>query len=233
LAIEHTIVETFSGRKLDDARFLKIFASLEREVKDAFPYWTCLWIPTFAIQPGTNWDIAKSSICAWLWRNVPDLPEGRTKHQVSGVPFSLTVEKRTSMPPGFWVGRLTPAGEDGSKQLVEKFCAALADKNDQLQKYRASGAETILLAESDDIALVSLPTLYQAFLLAWDRTPTPNICQVWMAHTHAPDNWCEIVCFLGPDEIMNKVNPANYGYGPRYRDKWFSGMREEKFAGIS
>jgi hypothetical protein len=47
-----------------------------------------------------------------------------------------------------------------------------------------------------------------------------------------PENCCEIVCFLGPDGIMDKVNPANYGYGPCHRDVWISAMREEGFAGI-
>src|ERR1019366_4137909 len=109
----------------------------------------------------------------------------------------------------------------------------LIDKNDQLTRYQTSGAETVLLAESDDIALVNLNILYKAFLCAESKVSMPNINQVWMAHTYAHEDWCSIVCFLGPEEIMDRVNPENHGYGPRYRDVWISAMRKEGFAGMS
>lgn len=233
LAIEHTKIETFMSRKLDDARFQKIFASLEAELKGSFPCWVELWVPTFALQPGTDWNRVKSSLKAWLMRRIQTLSEGRAKYEVPGVPFPVTVEKDSDLRASFLVGRLVPPGKDDKMELVDAFSSALTDKNEQLAEYWRSGARTLLLAESDDIALVSAVTLYKAFLCAQSRVSFPNIEQVWMAHTYAPEKWCEIVCFLGPEEIMDKVNPENYGYGPRYRDAWISAMQREGFAGIS
>jgi hypothetical protein len=212
---------------------VRIFAPLEAELKGAFPYWVELSIPTFAIQPGTNWEAVRNSISLWLRQNISAVSQGHSKHEVPDVPFPITIDKSLDMPKNFLVARIAPSGEDDKKQLVNKFCAALSDKNEQLQKYRDSGAETILLVESDDVALVSLQTLYRAFLLAWEKVSPPNICQFWTAHSYVPEDWCKIVCFLGPKEIMDTVNPANYCYGPLYRDAWFSAMRKERFAGIS
>ena len=233
LAIEHTKVETFGSRKLDDARFRKIFEHLEKELKSTFPCSIELLIPTFALQPGLNWKAIESSVQAWLVGNVGVLHEGAAEYNVPNVFFAVKVVKHSDEPSNFSVGRLRPPGEDNKTQLVDKFCAALVDKNEQLAQYRSSGADTILLAESDDIALVNLSILYKAFFCAQSNVSMPNIDQVWMAHTYAPDDWCEIVCFLGPDGIMDKVNPPNYGYGPRYRDAWISAMRKEGFAGMS
>jgi hypothetical protein len=233
LAIEHTKIETFDSRKLDDARFRKILESLEKELKGTFPCWIELWVPTFALQLGSHWEAIKSSLQEWLVGKVGVLPEGAGKYDVPNVSFAVKVVKDSNMPSNFLVGRLTPPGEDNKTRLVDKFCAALLDKNEQLAQYRSSGADTILLAQSDDMALVNLNILYRAFLCAQSNVSIPNINQVWMAHAYAPENWCEIVCFLGPDGIMDKVNPANYGYGPRYRDVWISAMRKEGFAGMS
>lgn len=233
LAIEHTKIETFTSRKLDDARFQQIFASLETELKNSFPCWVELSVPTFALQPGLDWNAVKSSIKVWIINNHQTLAKGSTKCNVPGVPFPINVVKDPDMPANFLVSRLVPPGKDDKMELVEKFCSALIDKNDQLTKYRRSGAETVLLAESDDIALVNLSILYRAFLCAESKVSMPNINQVWMAHTYAYENMCSIVCFLGPEEIMDRVNPENYGYGPRYRDTWFSAMRKEGFAGMS
>jgi len=233
LAIEHTKIETFISRKLDDARFLKIFGSLEAELKSTFPCCVELWIPTFALQRGVDWNTIRSSVKAWLLMNVRTIAEGRGKYVIPNVPFPLTVEKHLDMPSNFLVGRFVPPGKDDQTELVDKFSSALTDKNAQLAEYRRRGAGTILLAESDDIALVSPVTLYKAFLCAQSKVSFPNIDQVWMAHAYAPENWCEIVCFLGPDDIMDNVNPANYEYGPRYREAWISAMREEGFAGMS
>lgn len=233
LAIEHTRVESFHSRKLDDARFDKVFGALQAELRDSFPCWVSLWIPTFALQPGQNWESIKTCIGGWLLQNVPNLPNGRGAYQVPGVPFAVTVQKDDEMVAKLVVGRTVPPSEADKRELVEKFCAALTDKNEQLASYRKSGAETILLIESDDIALMNLPTLYKAFLLAKERTPAPNVDQVWAVHTYPPEGWAEMVCFLGPDPIMDHVNPPHHMYGSRYRDDWWRAITEEKFAASS
>jgi len=75
---------------------------------------------------------------------------------------------------------MTPPGLDTNDELIEIVAAALNNKNDQLQKYRANGDETVLILETDDIALMNHVLLYKVFLQASACISTPNIDQVWV-----------------------------------------------------
>jgi acyl carrier protein len=226
LAIEHTNIETFYNQKLDSARFVKILGELEAELKTAFASNVLLTVPTFAIQPGTNWQNIKAALREWLLKNVPTLPVGRTDHNIAGVPFRVSINKDDELRSWFGVARWEPPGLDRN-ELVESIAAALADKNNQLQRYRTAGAETILILESQDIALVSPASLYKAFLRASERVTTPNIDQVWIAETYDPENCCQLECYLASEAIMDRANPENFMFGPRYAEYWAEAMLRE------
>jgi hypothetical protein len=94
----------------------------------------------------------------------------------------------------------------------------LGHKYERLAEYREGGAISILLLESDDLALVNWGSLYLAFLQATEANPRPELDQVWMACTYHED--CEVCCFAGPDGLMDLANPPNYRFGRRYRAGW-------------
>lgn len=227
LAIEHTKIETFTDRKLDDARFMKVVGPLETEFKNKFPYGLSLWVPTFAVQPGTNWEVIATKLRAWLSNNADSMPEGRSKHSIPNLPFQVSIDKQSDAPNLFTVGRTTPANLDEKAELVRKWCTALVNKDDQLKRYHLLGAQTFLLAESDDIALVSPVKLYKAFLCAQSKVSIPNIDEVWLAHTYHPENMCNLECFCGPKEIMERTNPPNFMLGPQYGAYWQRALKEE------
>jgi hypothetical protein len=120
---------------------------------------------------------------AWLLTNVSALPFGATCHQIDGIPFRICISKQDSHGTGFGVARWVPPGLDTHDKLLEIVAAALDNKNDQLQKYRAHRDETVLILELDDIANMNHILFYKAFLQASACVPTPNIDQVWMVHT--------------------------------------------------
>ena len=107
---------------------------------------------------------------------------------------------------------------------------ALKDKNDQMKKYRDQGAYNILVLESSDIALVNHITLYKAFLQASETAPIPNIDEVWLASTYGPEDACDLLCFLGPEEIMDAVNPPNFQLGPRHSPMWREAIEQDEEA---
>ena len=223
LAIEHTLVQTFQDQKLDSVRFDRICGELERELKNSFDFDIDLVIPTFAIQPGTDWDAIRVTLREWLMNNVPTLPMNCSDHQVPGVPFRITMFKGATPPGSFRVSRWVPPDLESRRETVQIVANALADKNDQMSKYRASGAQKVLLLESDDIALANPATLYMAFLMAHTETQTPNIDQAWMARSYL--DHCSLNCFLGPERVMNAANPANCMFGPQYREYWTAEMQ--------
>ena len=107
------------------------------------------------------------------------------------------------------------------------FAESLSDKNDQLAQYRASGAQTILILESPDIALVSHISLYKAFLQAHSIIQTPNIDEFWIACTYAPEDHCRLYCLLGPDGVMDAANPENFEWGPRHSEEWNQAVKDD------
>jgi hypothetical protein len=94
----------------------------------------------------------------------------------------------------------------------------LGHKYDRLGQYQAAGDITVLLLESEDIALVNWGSLYKAFLAETDLNPRPYLDQVWVACTF--ENDCEVCCFYGPDDLMDRANPQNYMFGRRYHAYW-------------
>lgn len=229
LAIEHTNVETFQQQKQDSARFSKVCGVLEKELKAHFPYHVTLIIPTFAIQTGTDWKSITDVLREWLLTQVNTLPVGRTDHQVEGIPFRITIWKGDR--PGRWFGVARTAPP--TLETTEIVTAALNNKNNQLQRYRANGDKTILILETDDIALIDHVELYKAFLQASTRAPTPNIDQVWIVQTINPEDSCTFICFDGPETIMEKVNMAQWMLGERYASYWREEIEREKRAAES
>jgi hypothetical protein len=228
LAIEHTNVETFSQQLLDAKRFMKVIGTLETALKNSFTCQTNLIVPTFAIQPGTNWQAINTALREWLLKSVPDLHQGRSTHEIDEVPFPITIDidRDERMRPVFLVSRWVPPGVDNYHQLTEGMAAALNDKSDQLRTHHEQGVETVLILESQDIALVSHVTLYKAFLKALNRGSTNNIDQVWVAETYQDS--CHFVCFQADEAIMNKANPDNFELGPRYADDWAEAIRQDE-----
>ena len=233
LAIEHTNVETFRQQKRDSARFLKVCGVLKAEMHDAFPYNVALIIPTFGIQIGTDWSGIRGTLREWLLSQVSALPFGRTHHQVDGVPFRITIWKEDRFSRGFDIAREVPPNLETNDELTEIVAAALNNKNDQLQRYRTNGDETILILESDDMALISHVELYKAFLQASACAPTPNIDQVWIARTINPEDSCSFFCFDGPEAIMEKVNLEQWMLGKRYASYWWAEIERENMAAES
>lgn len=228
LAIEHTNIETFQQQKQDSARFLKVCGVLETELRDNFPYVVNLIIPTFGIQTGTDWNGIRDTLREWLLTQVSALPFGHTDHQVDGVPFRITIWKEDRRGRGFVVSRMVPPGLETNDELTEIVAAALNNKNNQLQRYRANGDETILILETDDIALMNHVLLYKAFLQASACIHTPNIDQVWLAETINSEDYCSFICFDGPDPIMEKVNQTQWALGKRHASYWWAEIEREK-----
>lgn len=230
LAIEHTRIESFSGQLADNKRFAQLYGELETDLKHAFDFKLTLYLPVFAFRKRTDWEQARDKVRDWLLQNAHSLSDGFSPVQVVGVPFSITVHKDGNGSNRFTVARWAPTDTNIDVESILNIARALEGKNDQMKKYRDEGAYNILVLESSDIALVNHITLYKAFLQALEMVPIPNIDEVWLASTYAPDDSCDLLCFLGPDEVMDTVNPENFQLGPRHAKIWRSAIDRDKKA---
>lgn len=220
LAIEHTQLQTFYGQLEDNARFGNFYGELEADLKNAFNFHLSLNLPLFAFQKGTSWRAIRDTIRKWLLVNADGFPEKFSSHTIPGVSFEIGIFKDSTGSKQFFVARRAPSDDDLRIESVEAMSSALRDKNEQLSKYRSDGIRTLLVLESSDIALASRISIYKAFLQAYENVATPNIDEFWLAETVDRENLCYVYCLLGPEEIMECVNPPNFWWGPQYAAYW-------------
>ena len=161
LAIEHTSIDTVDGQRRDGARFMGIVAELESELSPKMTSRLTIVFPYDGIQTGQNWTVMKTALRNWIVSDAVDLPDGSRSMKVPDLPFEIEVEKAgpaTDRQPGLFFAQRTPLEPDlpaRLRRLIERKAAKLGP-------HRASGRTTVLLLESDDIALMNRWKLAQA-----------------------------------------------------------------------
>lgn len=209
LAIEHTLVQTMPSQKLDDARFTQVFLPISRELEHEMPMDMDVILEHGALQTGTDWTAIGESLKAWLREHVESLPVGFSEHGVPGVPFEVAILRpRDGAGVPFAITRMAEP-EELPSQTVECMRAALLSKDEQLRKYSEAGAESVLLLESQDWALTNPLEMRAAYLKAREGVAAPHIQQVWFARFSESGATYGVLCFDGPQQVMDSVNPRN------------------------
>ncbi len=217
LAIEHTKIQSLQDQNRDSAWFMQGLGALETELSGVFPFCFDLVFPYQNVAPGKDWAAMRAAVKNWFLAHAASLSEGRTTHQVAGLPFPIAVSKRASTRHKVFLMRQVPPGDVESLLLAE-MQKSLGHKYAKLSQYREAGAVAVLVLESEDIALVSEQSLYKAFLRATRDQPRPNLDQVWLASTFGQD--CSVYCLVGPADVMEGVNPENFRFGPQFVAEW-------------
>lgn len=215
LAIEHTEILSLREQSRDSEWFVAALGPLEQELTGVFPFHVDIVVPYENVAPGSNWGRVRDFIREWLLANCPGLPEGSATFEVPGVSFRLTLWKRrgTDRENRVLLMREVPPG-DREALLVSEMHRSLGHKYEKLAEYRSAGAASVLVLQSEDIALVSPQSLYEAYLRATREQPRPALDQVWVVATGS------VYCFNGPAKVLEGVNPPNFRFGPQYIDEW-------------
>ena len=219
VALEHTLIQTYDSQKKGDAEFMRVIGILESDLKDRIPFRLLLTVPLFAIQKGQQWAKITEAIKTWLLSG-PSVAPGASTVTIPDVPFPVKLRRDDDSAPMVLVGRWADNSLDVERELAEMITGALADKDAQLAQYRRAGDETVLVLESQDVAFANRANIYLAFLDAWECCETKAIDQVWLAATIESEDFTEIYCLFADQTLMDKVNPANARFGPRFREEW-------------
>ncbi len=180
-ALEHTTINTFADHRLDDARFLKVVASLEKNISAK-----CLGklinisVPIGAVQPGIDWQSLSQALETGCIEKISSLPPDENHTiELSNVPFPVTIlHTDDSKRSACYVAR-----RSAEVRPEDDMRRAIKEKTTQLAPYKRDGLPTILLIDSDDIALVNAHSLANAFLLASNQEDTAGLDQVFIART--------------------------------------------------
>lgn len=182
-AIEHTSVDTLPNQRRDSDWFMRAAGGLEGEFGHKPSFRLNITLEYDAVGKGQDWAVIRAAIKTWLVQEAPRLPEGRSIiEKSSDIPFRLHVFKATGRSPGVFLARYEP----DDKSLPERVKAAFDRKAMKLAKYQGPGVITVLLVESDDIALMNEWKMIDAIRTAFPTNLPAGIDQVWYADTSIP-----------------------------------------------
>lgn len=179
-AIEHTSVDTLPNQRRDSDWFMRAAGGLEGELERKLSSRLNITLEYDAVSKGQDWAAIRAALKTWLAQEAPRLPEGRSIIEKSSeIPFRLHVVKATGRSPGVFFARYEP----DDKSLPERVKAAFDRKATKLAKYQGPEAITVLLVESDDIALMNEGKMIGAIRTAFPAGHPAGVDQVWYVDT--------------------------------------------------
>jgi hypothetical protein len=137
-------------------------------------------IPYRAVTTGQNWQAVRGHICHWKRENAEALPFGSHEVRIDQVPFQLRVSKRSDLSKGVYFSRIV---DENDYALVSSVARLVELKANKLAQYQRQGFTTILLLESDDIAMMNHIALHEAMMAAFPRGWPESVDDVWYANT--------------------------------------------------
>ena len=196
-AIEHTSVDTLPNQRRDADWFMKAVGGLNSQIKD-ISFRLGIVVEYDAVIKGQNWTEIREALKTWIFSKALKLPDGRhVIENVPGIPFRMNVTKSSDRPPGVFIGRFEPY-DDTFPSRVRNLLDRKANK---LAKYHKPGTTTVLLVESDDIALMNELKILEGIQKAYPGGLPEGIDQIWYADTSIP---ADIEFHNFSEELKNK-----------------------------
>lgn len=182
-AIEHTSVDTIPNQRRNGASFVRVVRPLEDEFRCKLPFRLVLTFPYEGIQTGQDWARITTALRNWILDEAPKLPIGsHTIMNVPEIPFEFYAAKRSSSRTGLLFGRFAPNDQTLPHRLREQ----LDRKVKKLSPYKGKNKTTILLVESNDIALMNDGIMWDGLRLAYPDGLPQGLDQIWFADTSIP-----------------------------------------------
>jgi hypothetical protein len=159
---------------------MRAAGDLETELGGQIDYRLNIIVPYEGVEKGQNWAQIKASLKSWIVNQSAALSDGCHQIQgLGGVPFDFQAVKASDRPPGLFFRRSSPSDNSLPQRIKELFHR----KAQKLAPFKASGLTTILLAESDDIALMNQFLLIDACRTAFGGTLPTGVDEIWYADT--------------------------------------------------
>jgi hypothetical protein len=185
LAIEHTIVQAFEGKKADDVPFLTAFERLRLDksllLPDKFIDVQC---PALVIPKGKGivWNEVGDKVFEWFKDARHVFPaEGQSWHTIPNVGFDLRVLVETMEIPGtdgvVVVSRILPK----ERPFLDVLRKALTDKVPKL--VRTTADKHILLLEDEGTAIGFFKIISGIESIASEVPKVNKVDEIWVVHT--------------------------------------------------
>jgi hypothetical protein len=183
-AIEHTSIDTVSNQRRDSDWFLKAVGGLESEFINKLQYRLNITIPYEGVQLRQNWSGIRQAFRSWITDHSANLTDGvHTITDEPGIPFRFIVKKQTGRSPRLIFARTAPT----DNSLPDRIRKLFVKKAQKLMSYKQGGYISILLVESDDIALMNEGIMIEAIRVGLSRSLPDGIDRLWYVDTAIPE----------------------------------------------
>ena len=202
-AIEHTSIDTIRNQRLNNDWFGQVIGGLEQDFRGQFPFKLSITIPYDAITKGQDWTAIRTALKSWIRGKSPHLGYGKHNlHNIPGIPFQLDVDKQRSQNPSLVFLRPKPQDDTLSCRIKKLFDR----KAKKLKKYKDLGKTTVLLIESNDIALMGIQgwKILNAIREAYPLGLPIGIDEIWYVDTAELPELPDMIGFKNftPDLLM-------------------------------
>src|SRR5574337_480671 len=219
LAIEHTLLLPFEGKKADDVPFLTVFGPLRRDRSLLVPN-RFIWVqcPALSISKGKgiDWNDVGQKVLNWFRVARETFPaDGESRYAIPDVGFELTVTVETMDRPGsdgaVVVSRILPY----DKPFIDVLRRSLHSKVPKLVKTPAD--KHILLLEDEGFS-IRVDRLVQGINSSiGELAALKELDEVWVVYTV---DWK-----ISGDVLFCSVWPGGVGERFPIPDKRFSGQK--------
>jgi hypothetical protein len=176
-AVEHTRIEAFEEQIQDGADFQRLVDPLQQLFAGVVPGRFTAWIPFgVASRSGVGLDAARQEIARLIAARVNTLRDGETVVLRSDrLPYDVRLRKRHSKESRVFFGRWIDGLADDAR--AQRIGRALDQKIPKLRAAaEAYALKSVLILESDDIALSNAIDIGQAFKRALEgRREVPDL----------------------------------------------------------
>jgi len=171
---------------------MKAIGNLESELRD-IAYRLEISVEYSAIKKGQKWDDIKKAIKEWIVIVSPQLADGyHVIANATNIPFRLYIVKQCNRQGGVFFARYEPSDNTLTLRMRDLF----DQKIKKLSRYHGANKTTLLLIESEDIALMNKPKMFDGINKAYHAGFPQSVDKVWYADTSIVDNW-EFYDFTG------------------------------------
>jgi hypothetical protein len=191
-ALEHTKIEAYPDQMQDGTHFTDALEHLETSLIDVLPKhaWYMLVVPTNAFKDVTvkEADAIGEKVSEWVIRTAQLLkPTDRQMESLSenidGVPFRLTLQATIGISDLYGklsIARSAPADLEALR--ASRIEQMLVKKLPKLQVWANDDAHTVLILESEDIALTNHQVVLEALKLC---LPVQSFCPEYVFFVYA------------------------------------------------
>jgi hypothetical protein len=185
LAIEHTSIDTVIEQRSKAARFMRVVNGLEKELNPQMNYYLRVVLPWEAITTGQKWQKIRTALKNWIVNSSFSLSDGSHEiNNIPDIPFGYTAIRDKRFKSRLIFARLSP--KDNS--LPDRMLSLIKRKTKKLKPYKSSGYTTILIIESNDIALMNEEVLAEAVIKKFPSSLEQELDELWYADTCAPED---------------------------------------------